>query len=100
MGSQEIPATGERLTGVRDAAAARIPETRWARTVDGASIAYQDIGSGPVTLVVIHGWVSHLEIYWEQPRFARFMRRLAKNMRVLHFDKRGVGMSRWTTCEP
>ena len=38
-----------------------VPETRWARTVDDACIAYQDIGSGPVTLVVIHGWVSHLE---------------------------------------
>jgi class 3 adenylate cyclase/pimeloyl-ACP methyl ester carboxylesterase len=73
--------------------AGQIPQTRWARTVDGACIAYQDLGEGPVTLVVIHGWVSHLEIYWEQPRFARFMRRLAKNMRVLHFDKRGVGMS-------
>lgn len=34
------------------------PETRWARTVDGACIAYQDVGSGPVTLVVIHGWVA------------------------------------------
>jgi len=73
--------------------AASIPKTHWARTIDGACIAYQDLGEGPVTLVVIHGWVSHLEIYWEQPRFARFMRRLSKNMRVLHFDKRGVGMS-------
>ena len=70
-----------------------IPKTRWARTVDGACIAYQDFGEGPVTLVVIHGWVSHLEVYWEQPRYARFMRRLARTMRVLVFDKRGLGMS-------
>ena len=70
-----------------------MPKTQWAKTIDGASIAYQDFGEGPVTLVVIHGWISHLEVYWEQPRFARFMRRLARNMRVLHFDKRGVGMS-------
>ena len=70
-----------------------MPKTRWAETVDGASIAYQDFGEGPVTLVVIHGWISHLEVYWEQPRFARFMRRLSRNMRVLQFDKRGVGMS-------
>jgi class 3 adenylate cyclase/pimeloyl-ACP methyl ester carboxylesterase len=70
-----------------------VPETRWATTVDGASIAYQDLGEGPVALVVIHGWISHLEVYWEQPRFARFMRRLSRNMRVLHFDKRGTGMS-------
>ncbi len=70
-----------------------IPRTRWATTIDGACIAYQDLGEGPITLVVIHGWISHLEIYWEQPRFARFMRRLSRNMRVLHFDKRGLGMS-------
>ena len=82
------------------AVAVDMPKTRWATTVDGACIAYQDFGEGPVTLVVIHGWVSHLEIYWEQPRFARFMRRLAKNMRVLQFDKRGVGMSDRLTGPP
>ena len=70
-----------------------IPKTRWAKTIDGAYIAYQDFGEGPVTLVVIHGWVSHLEVDWEQPRYARFMRRLASNMRILNFDKRGTGMS-------
>ena len=69
------------------------PETRWARTVDGACIAYQDIGEGPVTLLVVHGWVSHLEVYWEQPRYVRFLQRLSRNMRVLVFDKRGIGMS-------
>jgi class 3 adenylate cyclase len=70
-----------------------VPETRWARTVDGACIAYQDIGHGPVTLLVVHGWVSHLEVYWEQPRYVRFLTRLSRNMRVLVFDKRGIGMS-------
>ncbi len=70
-----------------------IPEIRWARTVDGASIAYQDIGEGPVTLVMVAGWISHLEVYWEQPLYVRFLRRLSRSMRVLVFDKRGVGMS-------
>lgn len=70
-----------------------VPVIHWARTVDGACIAYQDIGDGPVTLVVVHGWLSHLEIYWEQPRYVRFLRRLSRNIRVLVFDKRGVGMS-------
>jgi class 3 adenylate cyclase len=70
-----------------------IPKTRWAKTIDDAYIAYQDFGEGPVTLVAIHGWVTHLEVLWEQPRCARFMRRLAERMRVLHFDKRGTGMS-------
>jgi class 3 adenylate cyclase len=70
-----------------------IPQTRWARAVDGAYIAYQDFGDGPVTLVVINGWISHLEVYWELPRYARLMNRLSRQMRVLVFDKRGTGMS-------
>ena len=48
-----------------------VPKVRWAKTIDGTSIAYQDFGAGPLTLVVIHAWCSHMEIYWEQPRFAR-----------------------------
>ena len=70
-----------------------IPKTRWAKTVDGASIAYQELGHGEVTLVVVHPWASHLEVYWEQPRFAAFMQRLSHNLRVIHLDKRGMGMS-------
>jgi len=69
------------------------PRTRWATTADGASIAYQVLGDSDQTIVVIHPWASHLEVYWEQPRFARFMRRLARDLRVVHLDKRGMGMS-------
>ena len=50
-------------------------------------------GPRPRHAVVIHGWVSHLEVYWEQPRYVRFLRRLSRNLRVLVFDKRGIGMS-------
>jgi class 3 adenylate cyclase/pimeloyl-ACP methyl ester carboxylesterase len=77
-----------------------IPATRWARTIDGASIAYQDFGEGSLPLVVIHGWISHLEVCWEEPRFARFMERLGRGFRVLHFDKRGTGMSDRLTQVP
>ena len=70
-----------------------IPKTRWATTVDGACIAYQDFGKGPVAIVVIPAWFSHLEVYWEEPHYARFMTRLARDLRVLTFDKRGFGMS-------
>src|SRR4051794_5957839 len=54
-----------------------------ATTVDGASIAYQEVGEGSLALMVIHGWISHLEVYWEHPRFGQFMRRLSRGMRVL-----------------
>ena len=70
-----------------------LPKTRWATTADGASIAYQIVGDDDQTVVVIHPWTSHLEVYWEEPRFARFMRRLSRDLRVVHLDKRGWGMS-------
>jgi len=70
-----------------------MPKTQWAVTVDGAYIAYQDVGAGPHALVLIHGWWSHLELSWEEPDYVRFMDRLSRRMRVLVFDKRGTGMS-------
>jgi hypothetical protein len=65
-----------------------IPKTRWAKTVDGASIAYQAFGHGDLDLLVVHSWCSHIEVYWEQPRFRRFMDRLSRNLRVIHLDGR------------
>ncbi len=70
-----------------------MPKTRWAKTIDGVWIAYQDIGRGPLTLIFTNSMYSHLEVYWELPQFARFMNRLAASVRVLNFDRRGTGMS-------
>ena len=70
-----------------------LPETRWATTIDGASIAYQDLGSAPLTVVLVQGFLSHVEVYWEYPAMAAWFDRLARNLRVLTFDKRGTGMS-------
>jgi len=60
---------------------------------DGVNIAYQVIGSGPVDLVFVMGWVSHLEYFWSEPSFARFLNRLASMARLIIFDKRGTGLS-------
>lgn len=68
------------------------PETRYARSGE-VNIAYQVIGSGPVDLVFVMGWVSHLEYFWTEPSFARFLRRLASFSRLILFDKRGTGLS-------
>ena len=57
------------------------------------NIAYQVLGSGPIDLVFVMGWVSHLEYYWREPSFARFLRRLARFSRLILFDKRGTGLS-------
>lgn len=66
--------------------------TRWAEG-DGVSIAYQVHGEGPLDLVFIPGFVSHVEVLWEHPAVARFFRRLASFARLIIFDKRGQGLS-------
>ncbi len=68
------------------------PETLYARSGD-VNIAYQVVGEGPIDLVFVMGWVSHLEYFWREPSFARFLRRLASFSRLILFDKRGTGMS-------
>ena len=74
-----------------DASVAR-PETRYARSGD-VSIAYQVVGDGPLDLIFVSGWVSHLDAFWGEPSFARFLRRLASFSRLILFDKRGTGLS-------
>jgi class 3 adenylate cyclase/alpha-beta hydrolase superfamily lysophospholipase len=68
------------------------PETRYAKSGD-VHIAYQVVGDGPIDLVVVTGFVSHLEEWWENPESARFFQRLASFARLILFDKRGTGMS-------
>ena len=69
------------------------PETRYTKVGD-VHIAYQVVGEGDLDLVVVPGWVSHLEVqYWEEPIVARFFEQLATFSRLILFDKRGTGLS-------
>ena len=70
----------------------RRPETRYARSGD-AHIAYQVVGTGPRDLVYVPGWLSNVELNWEEPAYARFLTRLASFARLILFDKRGTGLS-------
>jgi pimeloyl-ACP methyl ester carboxylesterase/DNA-binding winged helix-turn-helix (wHTH) protein len=70
----------------------RPPETMYARSGD-LNIAYQVIGDAPLDLVFVMGWVSHLEYFWREQSFARFLLRLASFSRLILFDKRGTGLS-------
>lgn len=79
-----IPARGETVFNV--------PETMYARSGE-VNIAYQVIGDAPLDLVFVMGWVSHLEYFWREPNFARFLLRLASFSRLILFDKRGTGLS-------
>ncbi len=68
------------------------PQTRYAKSAD-VSIAYQVVGEGPFDLVYVPGFVSNIELMWEEPGYARFLERLASFSRLILFDKRGTGLS-------
>ena len=65
---------------------------RYAHNGDVA-IAYSEVGAGSIDLLVLGGFVSHLEIAPSLPLMARFFERLGSFARVVTFDKRGTGLS-------
>jgi pimeloyl-ACP methyl ester carboxylesterase len=75
------------------------PPIRYARNGD-VSIAYQVLGDGPGDLVMVFGYVSNLEVLWEEPMAARFLAQLARYARLILFDKRGTGLSDRVTEAP
>jgi pimeloyl-ACP methyl ester carboxylesterase len=70
-----------------------VPEVQYARTADGAHIAYQVLGNGPLDLLFEPGVGGYIELVWEVRNFARLLRRLASFSRLIHFDPRGFGLS-------
>jgi len=68
-------------------------KTQYAVSTGDVNIAYEVVGEGPLDLVFVMGWVSHLEYFWQEPSFARFLMRLASFSRLILFDKRGTGLS-------
>jgi pimeloyl-ACP methyl ester carboxylesterase len=68
------------------------PTTRFARNGD-VHLAYQVVGDGPVDLLFVDDWVHHVELVWEVAEYARFLRRLSGFARLIHFDRRGTGLS-------
>jgi class 3 adenylate cyclase len=69
-----------------------VPQTKYARSGD-VSIAYQVTGEGPRDLVYVPGFVSNIEVMWDDPGLAAFLERLASFSRLITFDKRGTGVS-------
>src|SRR5215211_9397922 len=77
----------------------RAPRTQYARS-GGASIAYQVAGDGPIDVVLVLGFATHLDIQWDWPPFARFFERIGSFSRLILFDKRGTGLSDPVTEAP
>ena len=69
-----------------------IPEVSYARN-DNVALAYQVLGDGPIDVVFQPGFIGNLDLMWEYPPFARFLRRLASFARVIVADRRGSGLS-------
>ena len=69
-----------------------VPKTQYAKSGD-VRIAYQVVGQGPFDLVFVPGFISNLDVAWEEPHRARVWTRLASFARLIMFDKRGTGLS-------
>ncbi len=76
-----------------------IPEVDYTRTGD-VLLAYQVLGEGDQTLLLVNGFVSHLECIWEEPGLRAFLETLSQNYRLILFDKRGVGLSERISAPP
>ena len=73
-----------------------LPQVRYARSGD-VEVAYTVLGEASVDLVLVLGWLTNLEVYWEESHFRRFTQRLAGFTRLILFDKPGMGLSDRTT---
>ena len=69
-----------------------VPDVQYAKSGD-VNVAYQVTGEGPLDLVFVPGYVTHLELQWAMPSFSPFLERLSSFSRLIRFDKRGTGMS-------
>jgi class 3 adenylate cyclase len=69
-----------------------LPATHYAKAGD-VFVAYQVFGDGPIDLVFVPGWISHLDLWWESPYTANWLARFGRFARVIMFDKRGTGLS-------
>ena len=69
-----------------------MPATKYAKSGD-VHIAYQVVGEGAQPLVLVPGWLSHMEYEWEEPSIGRFLRRLASFSKLILLDRRGTGLS-------
>lgn len=69
-----------------------VPETRYAKS-GKTHIAYQVLGDARIDLLLLGGFISHIEAQWEEPSYARFLERLASFTRLIMLDQRGTGLS-------
>jgi class 3 adenylate cyclase/pimeloyl-ACP methyl ester carboxylesterase len=69
-----------------------VRETQYAKKGD-AHIAYQIVGEGPIDIVLVSTWFSHVEARWDLPGYVHYLQRLSAFSRLISFDKYGIGLS-------
>ena len=70
-----------------------VPETHYARTPDGVSLAYHTVGDGPVDLLWLHAFQGGIEVLWEGHAMRSLTEKLASFARVIRHDRRATGLS-------
>jgi pimeloyl-ACP methyl ester carboxylesterase len=68
------------------------PDTKYVAVGD-SDVAYQVFGKGPLDLLYFYGFGSQLDLLWDLPGSAAYVRRLASFCRLILFDRRGTGLS-------
>ena len=68
------------------------PQTHYAKG-PGGNIAYQVVGDGPMDLVIVPGWFSHIDMQWDDPLWRAYIGEFATFARVILYDKCGTGLS-------
>ena len=87
------PGTPPQAAARNEPGATGVPETRYATSEDGVSIAYQTVGDGPLDVVLeLESWGS-IDLLWELPEMADLFRRLSSFSRLILHDRRGTGIS-------
>ena len=69
-----------------------VPTTLYVKGA-GVHLAYQTYGSGELDILIMPGFVSHVERVWEHPTCRAFLVSLMALGRLILFDRRGIGLS-------
>jgi class 3 adenylate cyclase/pimeloyl-ACP methyl ester carboxylesterase len=73
-------------------------QIRFCTSSDGARLAYAMLGEGP-PLISVSGWMSHLQLEWDEADVRAFWSGLARGRRLIRYDKRGTGLSDWKVAD-
>ena len=70
-----------------------VPDPQYVKTRDGAYIAYQVVGDGPVDVAWLFDYTGNLDCYWEHFGQREWFEGLASFGRLILHDRRGTGLS-------